>query len=305
MRLLVVDDDVELCGLLGEFLQREGFQVQLEHEGRKGLEQAVKGGFDLVILDVMLPGLDGFEILKRLRSESRVPVLMLTARGEDVDRIVGLELGADDYLAKPFNPRELSARIKAILRRTEMKPNRGRVEVNGVVLDPGSRQVMIESKPVELTTLEFDILEHLMRAAGHVVSRDDLMESLVQPQVHPVRPLHRYARQPPAEETGGQPPCDQDDPGRRLSVLPDGRGSGGCMRSLFAKTLLWFLATTAVAITGITVTTALTFKASESRQSPFTMLLQLQVEDARRAYETGGPQALAGAVGPILERHRR
>src|ERR1700738_512389 len=109
------------------------------------------GGLDLVVLDVMLPGLDGFEILKRLRQQSRVPVLMLTARGEDVDRIVGLELGADDYLAKPFNPRELAARIKAILRRTEPQPNRGRIEVNGVVLDPGSREVSVDNMPTGLT----------------------------------------------------------------------------------------------------------------------------------------------------------
>ncbi len=178
MRLLVVDDDVELSALLGEFLRREGFTVETVHEGRQGLEKALQGGFDLVVLDVMLPGLDGFEILKRLRQQSRVPVLMLTARGEDVDRIVGLELGADDYLSKPFNPRELSARIRAILRRTESKPNRGRIEVNGVMLDPGTREVFVDERPVELTTLEFDILELLMRAAGRVVSRDDLMESL-------------------------------------------------------------------------------------------------------------------------------
>ena len=178
MRLLIVDDDVELCSLLSEFLRREGFVVQCEHDGRNGLQLALEGGLDLVVLDVMLPGLDGFEILKRLRQHSRVPVLVLTARGEDVDRIVGLELGADDYLAKPFNARELSARIKAILRRTELQPNRGRIEVNGVVLDPGSREVSVDSSPADLTTLEFDILEQLMRAAGRVVSRDDLMESL-------------------------------------------------------------------------------------------------------------------------------
>ena len=178
MRLLVIDDDVELCALLSEFLQREGFSVQCENEGLRGLDQALQGGQDLVILDVMLPGMDGFEILRRLRAQTGVPVLMLTARGEDVDRIVGLELGADDYLAKPFNPRELSARIKAILRRSEPKPNRGRVDVNGVALDPGSRDVVVDGKPIELTTLEFDILELLMRSAGNVVSRDDLMESL-------------------------------------------------------------------------------------------------------------------------------
>jgi two-component system response regulator CpxR len=178
VRLLVVDDDVELCALLGEFLHREGYSVQFEHEGRAGLSQAIEGGFDLIILDVMLPGMDGFEILKRVRQQSRVPVLMLTARGEDVDRIVGLELGADDYLPKPFNPRELVARIKAILRRWDTKATSGRIEVNGIALDPGTRQVLRDGAPVETTTLEFQILEMLMRASGRVVSRDALMEAL-------------------------------------------------------------------------------------------------------------------------------
>ena len=178
MRLLVIDDDVELCSLLKEYLQREDYNVKCVHDGRHGLDEALKGGYDLVILDVMLPGMDGFEILKKLRATSRTPVLMLTARGEDVDRIIGLELGADDYLAKPFNPRELLARIKAILRRSEGTVNRGRLEVNGVVLDPGNRQVHIDGQSVELTTLEFDILEQLMRSAGRELSRDALMESL-------------------------------------------------------------------------------------------------------------------------------
>jgi two-component system response regulator CpxR len=177
--LLIVDDDAELCSLLREFLERESFTVQCIHEGNAALEAAQQGGFDLIVLDVMLPGLDGFEILKRLRLTSRVPVLMLTARGEDVDRIVGLELGADDYLPKPFNPRELAARVRAILRRTEAaRINRGKVEVNGVALDPGTREVICDGKPIDVTTLEFDILEQLMRNAGHVVSRDGLMESL-------------------------------------------------------------------------------------------------------------------------------
>jgi len=178
MRLLIVDDDTELCSLLKEFLQREGFTVGCAHDGQSGLDAARQGGYELIVLDVMLPGLDGFEVLRQLRVESRIPVLMLTARGEDVDRIVGLELGADDYLPKPFNPRELSARVKAILRRTEAKSNRGRVEVNGIVLDPGTREVTCDGKPIELTTLEFDILEQLMRNAGRVVSRDGLMENL-------------------------------------------------------------------------------------------------------------------------------
>jgi two-component system response regulator CpxR len=175
--LLIIDDDAELCALLTEFLAREGFSVVSEHDGAKGLELALAGNFALVVLDLMLPSIDGFALLKQLRAESRVPVLMLTARGEDVDRIVGLELGADDYLAKPFNPRELVARIRAILRRAQ-SPSKGRLEINGVTIDPGSRSVTCDGHEIEMTTLEFDILEVLMRAAGRVVSRDALMESM-------------------------------------------------------------------------------------------------------------------------------
>jgi len=179
VRILVIDDDGELCALLAEYLTREGFSVECRHDGRSGLMRALEGVFDLVVLDVMLPELDGFEVLRRLRAKSRLPVLMLTARGEDVDRIVGLELGADDYLPKPFNPRELTARIRAILRRAQANGGKQeKIEVNGVALDPGARSVEVDGRPVELTTLEFDILELLMRAAGRVLSRDALMEHL-------------------------------------------------------------------------------------------------------------------------------
>jgi len=179
VNILLVDDDDELCSLLTEFLKREGFTLECAHEGHQGLEMAGKPGVDLVLLDVMLPGIDGFEILRMLRRQSKVPVMMLTARGEDVDRIVGLELGADDYLPKPFNPRELAARIRAILRRYAPRPASpsSRLEVNGVTLDPGAREVFSNGKPVELTTFEFDILEMLMRSAGRVLSRDALMEN--------------------------------------------------------------------------------------------------------------------------------
>ena len=176
----MVDDDVELCGLLGEFLRREGFTVDFQHNGAEGLEKASRGEHSLLVLDVMLPGLDGFEVLRRLRERSQIPVVMLTARDEDVDRIVGLELGADDYLPKPFNPRELSARIRAILRRVEARPAvaEPRLEVNGVVLDPATRQVTCDQRQVELTTLEFDLLRLLMRAAGRVLSRDAVMDEI-------------------------------------------------------------------------------------------------------------------------------
>ncbi|HLH17658.1 MAG TPA: response regulator transcription factor [Bryobacteraceae bacterium] len=180
MHILLVDDDAELCTLLSQFLTREGFTVDYENEGQRGLERALKGDVDLMVLDVMLPGLDGFAILRRLREKSKLPVIMLTARGEDVDRIVGLELGADDYLPKPFNPRELAARIRAILRRYEARPAAAgapRLEVNGIALDPGSREVFAQGRRVDLTTFEFDILEMLMRNAGRVLSRDALMEN--------------------------------------------------------------------------------------------------------------------------------
>jgi two-component system, OmpR family, response regulator CpxR len=179
VHILLVDDDTELTSLLGEFLRREGFTVEAEHEGNRGLARASEPGVDLVVLDVMLPGIDGFEILRRLRTISHVPVIMLTARGEDVDRIIGLELGADDYLPKPFNPRELVARIRAILRRYELRsaPPGGRIEVSGIALDPGTREVTVNGKAVEFTTFEFDILELLMRNAGRVLSRDALMEN--------------------------------------------------------------------------------------------------------------------------------
>ena len=144
------------------------------------------GGYDLVVLDVMLPGMDGFEILRRLRQQSRVPVIMLTARGDEPDRIVGLENGADDYVPKPFNPRELAARIRAIQRRVQSSKPAPRLEVNGVTLDPASREVRCDGKLIDLTTVEFDILEQLMRSAGRVLSRDALMEALYNRKVHAV-----------------------------------------------------------------------------------------------------------------------
>jgi len=177
-RILLIDDDTELCRLLEEYLRGQGFEVDAAHTGNEGLDKSLGPSVDLVVLDVMLPGIDGLEVLRRLRAKSRVPVLMLTARGEDVDRIVGLEIGADDYLPKPFNPRELVARIRAILRRGETGQPQGRVRVQGVELDPGSRAVTRNGTPIEVTTIEFDILEQLMRSAGRVLSRDQLMDAL-------------------------------------------------------------------------------------------------------------------------------
>jgi two-component system, OmpR family, response regulator CpxR len=173
--VLLIDDDVELCELVSEYLVGEGFAVDMVHDGSHGLGRALEGGHDLVILDVMLPGLTGFEVLRRLRETSAVPVLMLTARGEDVDRIVGLEMGADDYLAKPFNPRELAARIRAILRRVSSGPETSdRIGVDDVVVDLGTRCVSVGDEEIPLTGVEFSLLETLVRSAGNVVSRDEL-----------------------------------------------------------------------------------------------------------------------------------
>src|SRR5215471_18007020 len=178
--ILIIEDDVEIRALLRDYLAREGFRVEVGHGGA-ALDRfrATFGEPDLVVLDIMLPGEDGLSICRRVRAGSRVPILMLTAKGEDIDRIVGLEMGADDYLPKPFNPRELVARIRAILRRSkEGKPSAGgRIEVGGISLDPGTREVTVNGKPVDFTTFEFDILELLMRNAGRVLSRDALMEN--------------------------------------------------------------------------------------------------------------------------------
>ena len=177
MAVLIIDDDVELCELVGEYLEGEGFEVESVHDGVNGVERCLESEPELVILDVMLPGLGGFEVLKRIRERSRVPVIMLTARGEEVDRIVGLEMGADDYIPKPFNPRELAARIRAILRRTSAAPGPGEsdvLETGDLEMDLGARGVRCAGAEVELTGAEFAILETLARSAGRVVSRDEL-----------------------------------------------------------------------------------------------------------------------------------
>ena len=191
IRILVIDDDVELCSLVAEYLSAEGFQVESVYDGTRGLERALTGEHVLVVLDVMLPGMNGFEVLRRMRHTSRSPVLLLTARGEDVDRIVGLELGADDYLPKPFNPRELVARIRAILRRTKTgdQIRAGQVPtaitVGDVELDPATRSVHHSGKPVDLTSVEFNLLEALLREAGRVVTRERLADAVLSRKFSP------------------------------------------------------------------------------------------------------------------------
>ncbi len=180
-RLLLIDDDVRLGQLIERLLKPESFQVELVTDGVQGASRATEEVWDIVVLDVMLPGMDGFEVLRKIRDVSRVPVIMLTAKGAEEDRIVGLELGADDYLPKPFNPRELVARIKAVMRRTEALPASSRPSTLGVgdiLLDPARREVHIAGESVNLTTTEFDLLRCFMRYPGQVLSRDALMDML-------------------------------------------------------------------------------------------------------------------------------
>ena len=178
-RILIIDDDLELCELTCEFLAAEGYEVEAVHDGTAGLAKAAAGKYDLVVLDIMLPGMNGLDVLRNLRGESSVPVLLLTARGAEIDRIIGLELGSDDYLAKPCNPRELLARIRAVLRRSQSEPRRAtKLHVGNIELDPARRTVSRAEVPVTLTAMEFNILELLLRSAGSVVTREDLAKNV-------------------------------------------------------------------------------------------------------------------------------
>jgi DNA-binding response OmpR family regulator len=177
-KLLVVDDDPRLLGLLAEYLGGRGFDIVTAPDGEKGLDVLRMGGIDLVVLDVMLPGKDGFEVCREIRKTSQIPVVMLTARGDDTDRIVGLEIGADDYLQKPFNPRELLARINAVMRRMrdDRSSDNETFEAAGIRVDAARREATVGGQPIELTTTEFDILRALVSSAGRVIPRERLME---------------------------------------------------------------------------------------------------------------------------------
>lgn len=187
--VLIIDDDTELSDMLKEYLQPEGFDLSCCYRGDEGVDLAVKENWDAIILDVMLPGMNGIEVLRNLRKHSLVPVLMLTAKGDDLDRILGLEMGADDYLPKPFNPRELAARLRAILRRQPQGNNSAdSLSCRSLHLYPGSRKVTVNGSELELTSTEFNVLETLLRHAGQVVSKETLYESALG------RPLSAYDR---------------------------------------------------------------------------------------------------------------
>ena len=184
--ILLIEDDAGLCSLMQDYFSQQGFHTEAVHDGAAGLARALEGGFDLVLLDVMLPQLDGFEVLRQLRKRSQTPVIMLTARTARTDRIAGLETGADDYLPKPFEPEELLARIRAVLRRsgkTDAAPQT--VDAGGVRIKPETREAWSLGKPLELTSMEFDVLDVLVRAAGRIVSRDELAAAVYQRKSSP------------------------------------------------------------------------------------------------------------------------
>jgi DNA-binding response OmpR family regulator len=179
-RVLIIDDDIELCQLLAARMSGEGFEIEAVHDGPRGLERALSREHSLVVLDLMLPGMGGLDVLRRVREQSPIPVLILTARGEDVDRILGLEIGADDYLPKPFNPRELIARIRAILRRSvRVAAGTHPLIAGNLRLDPASREAWLQGRLIALTSVEFALLEMLMQHAGRSVTREELTEAVL------------------------------------------------------------------------------------------------------------------------------
>jgi len=183
-RILIIDDDDQLGQMLGEFLANEGWQTEWVGDGQAGRDRALSDEFEAIVLDVMLPGMNGFDVLRAIRAKSLVPVIMLTARGEETDRIVGLELGADDYLAKPFNPRELAARLRAILRRSR-GPSAENLIHGGLKLDRQTRKVSLDGQPIQLTAAEFAILEQLLEHAGEVLSKDEISHHALGRELQP------------------------------------------------------------------------------------------------------------------------
>jgi len=189
-RILIIDDDEELCELVAEYLTVEGFETEAVYDGESGLKRALSNEYDLITLDVMLPKKNGFDVLRELRQTSKIPVLMLTARGDDMERIAGLEIGADDYLPKPFNPRELVARLRAILRRvqTEQESNQGEIDklqVDDVEVQISARSANKNGEDLGLTSVEFDLLAELLRQAGKVIKKDDLSEQVLERKLSP------------------------------------------------------------------------------------------------------------------------
>jgi two-component system, OmpR family, response regulator CpxR len=188
-QILVIDDDVELCELVAEYLEPDGYKVEAVHDGEAGLERALSGEHALAVLDYMLPTMNGFEVLRRIRSQSRLPIVMLTARGDDVHRITGLQMGADDYLPKPFNPLELAARITAVLRRSQTAPAPLRdpdiIVLGDIEMDKRTRTVRRDHKVVELTVVEYSLLAKFLGAPGRIIEREELVKEVLHRDLSP------------------------------------------------------------------------------------------------------------------------
>jgi DNA-binding response OmpR family regulator len=188
-KVLIIDDDEELCELVSEYLTVEGFETECVNDGERGLQRALSTEHDMAILDVMLPKMNGFDVLRSLREKSKLPVLMLTARGDDMERIVGLEIGADDYLPKPFNPRELVARLRAILRRAQVpaanSKDNEKLQIEDIQLSPSSRVAARDGEDLNLTSVEFELLRELLSDAGKVVKKEDLSERVLERKLSP------------------------------------------------------------------------------------------------------------------------
>jgi len=216
--VLLIDDDQELAELLGDYLRNEGFVVRHVADGENGVREALSGGYAIAVLDVMMPGMSGVEVLRRIRAQSRIPILMLTARGDGMDRIVGLELGADDYVPKPCLPRELAARLRAILRRSSDAPsNDDDVTVGPLCLRPRQRTAEWQGQAIDLTSTEFNLLEVLARNAGRTVSKAELSERALG------RPLNRFDRSIDVHLSSIR---------HKLGPLPDGRS---CIQTVFRQ----------------------------------------------------------------------
>lgn len=221
VKVLLIDDDVELVGMLSEYLEQEGFEVKAVYDGESGLTEALSGNFSIAILDVMMPRINGIETLRRIRAKSRIPVIMLTAKGDDTDRIVGLELGADDYVAKPCTPRELTARIRAILRRIQISSSdegsTQALESGYLKMWPSQRRAEWNGKAIDLTSTEFNLLEVLVRQAGQPVSKNKLSELGLG------RPLARFERSIDVHMSSIR---------HKLGALPDGRS---CIQTVYRQ----------------------------------------------------------------------
>jgi two-component system, OmpR family, response regulator len=217
-KVLLIDDDVELVQMLKEYIEQEGFDVQVAHDGVAGVQMILQQPFDIVVLDVMMPRLNGIETLKAIRQHSNIPVIMLTAKGDNTDRIVGLELGADDYVPKPSSPRELVARIRAILRRVqplETANESTKITVGALCIWPAQRLVEWGSQPIMLTSSEYSLLEVLAKNAGQIVSKQDLSQQALG------RPLVRFDRSIDVHLSSIR---------HKLGLLPDGRH---CIQTVF------------------------------------------------------------------------